>query len=126
MNLTETVGAGLLCAVCTLLLKEIKSPLAQLLPIAGGILLLLPLLPRLSPIFDFAKALSSALPEGLFEGVCKVLATGLLCAFGSDLCTELGAPTLGARLTLLGKIEIFLLSLPVLKELLLRVEALLL
>ena len=120
----ETIGVGVLCAICTLILKETKSPLSQFIPVIGGILLLLTLFPRLSPLVDFVRSFGDSLPEGLFTSVGKILAAGVLCSFGADLCTELGSPTLGARLLLVGKIEIFLLALPVLTELLSRVEAL--
>ena len=125
MTLLSTLGIGVLCAVAALVLKECKSPLAPLLTLLGGILLLLCLLPRLSPLVTFAQTLEGALPHAVGETVGKVLATGFLCSIGSDVCTELGAPTLAGRLELAGKIEILLLSLPVLTELYARVEALL-
>ena len=114
----------MLCAVCALILKEIKSPISQFIPILGGVLLLLTVLPRITPLFTFVKELGDTLPIGMLETVGKILAVGILCSFGADLCSELGSPTLGTRLSLVGKIEIFLLSLPILKELLSRVEAL--
>ena len=120
MTLLSTLGIGVLCAVAALVLKECKSPLAPLLTLLGGILLL-----RLSPLVTFAQTLEGALPHAVGETVGKVLATGFLCSIGSDVCTELGAPTLAGRLELAGKIEILLLSLPVLTELYARVEALL-
>ena len=42
-----------------------------------------------------------------------------------NTCTELGAPALGERLLFAGKIEIFLFSLPLMRELFARVEELL-
>lgn len=125
MTISAAVGVGVICAVCTLLLKELRSPLASFVPLLGGVLLLLSVLTRVTPVLDFAQTLSEALPEGLFASAGKVLAAGILCSLGADICSELGAPSLGAHLTLVGKIEILLLSLPVLKELFSRVEALL-
>lgn len=125
MTLLSTLGIGVLCAAAALVLKECKSPIAPLLTLLGGILLLLCLVPRISPLLAWAKKLEGALPHAVGETVSKVLATGFLCGVGSDVCTELGAPSLGGKLELLGRIEILLLSLPLLSELFSRVEALL-
>ncbi len=125
MTLLPTLGIGVLCAIAALVLRECKSPFAPLLTLFGGILLLLCVIPRLSPLVSWASSLEGALPLSVGETVGKVLAAGFLCSIGSEVCTELGAPALGGRLELAGKIEILLLSLPVLTELFARVEALL-
>ena len=126
MTLLSTLGIGILCAVAALVLKECKSPLSPLLTLFGGLLLLLGILPRLTPLISWAESLESALPLSVGETVGKVLAAGFLTSIGSDVCAELGAPALAGKLELAGKIEILLLSRPVLTELYARVEALLL
>ena len=125
MTLLPTLGIGVLCALAALVLKECKSPLAPLLTLLGGILLLLGIIPRLTPLLSWAQTLEDALPHAVGETVGKVLAAGFLCGIGSDICTELGAPSLASKLELAGRVEILLLSLPLLTELFARVEALL-
>ena len=49
--------------------------------------------------------------------VLKVLGVGYLTEIGADVCRELGAESLAARLSLFGRMEIFLLSLPSLEKL---------
>lgn len=124
MTLLSTVGIGILCAVSALLLRECKSPIAPFLTLGGGILLLTSLLPRLSPFIAWAETLADTLPKTVGETVGKVLAAGVLCHMGAEACCDLGAPSLGAKLELAGKVEILLLSLPLLGELFSRVEAL--
>lgn len=125
MNLLTTLGVGLVAAVSALLLRECKSPLAPFVTLSCGLILLLALFSRISPILSWAQALSDSLPTAVGETVGKVLAAGLLTSIGSDICIELGAPALGAKLELAGKIEILLLSLPLFGELFSRVEVLL-
>lgn len=125
MNLLATVGVGVLAAISALILKECKSPIAPLFALSSGLVLLLSLVPRLSPVITWAGMLSESLPSVVGETVGKVLAAGLLTSIGSDVCCELGAPSLGAKLELAGKVEILLLSLPLFGELFSRVEALL-
>ena len=125
MTVLTSVGVGVLCALAALVLRECKSPLAPLLTLLGGILLLIALLPRLSPLLSWAEDLASALPSVVGEAVGKVVAVGFLCSVGSDMCLSLGAPTLGEKIEFAGRVEILLLSLPVLTELYARVEGLL-
>ena len=61
MNLLATLGLGVLAAVSALVLKEAKSPLAPFVTLSGGVLLLLLLFSRLSPLVAWAETLSSAL-----------------------------------------------------------------
>ena len=125
MSALTSVGLGVLCAVAALVLRECKSPLAPLLTLLGGILLLMVTLPRLSPLLSWVETLESSLPSMVGEAVGKVIAVGFLCSVGNDMCLSLGAPTLGEKIELAGRVEILLLSLPVLTELYARVEALL-
>lgn len=125
MSLLTSLGIGILSALATLVLRESKSPIAPLCTLSGGILLLTLLFSRLSPLLSWAQTLSHALPEAVGETVGKVLAAGFLCGTAAEICTDLGATSIAAKLTLLGKAEILLLSLPLLKELFSRVEVLL-
>ena len=125
MNFLTTLGIGILSAISALLLREFKSPIAPLVTLSGGILLLLSLLSRLSPLILWAESLANTLPEIVGETAGKVLAVGLLTSFGAETCTELGAASLASKLELAGKLEILLLSLPLFCELFSRVEALL-
>ena len=125
MSLLSTLSIGILTAIATLVLREFKSPLAPLITLSGGILLLSLLLPRLAPLLSWAQTLAKALPEAVGETVGKVLAAGFLCGTAAEICTELGSPTLASRIELAGKVEILLLSLPLFKELFSRVEVLL-
>ena len=125
MTMLETLGVSLLCAFSALILRESKSPIAPFVTLMGGVLILFSLLPHINTAVGFAASLAASLPAACGETVGKVLAVGFLCGAGADVCTELGAPSLAAKLTLAGKVEMFLLALPLLTELLSRAEALL-
>ena len=125
MSILPAVGVSVLCAVCALVLREIKSPVAPLITLLGGICLLLCLLPRAREALAGLEGIVGLLDPTLTETLCKVLCASLLVGIGCDACTELGAPTLAAKLDFFGKIEILLLSLPTLSELFSRVTGLL-
>ena len=125
MILVPAVGVSVLCAVCALILRESKNPIAPLLSLLGGLCLLLCLIPRIRTLLSGMESALGALDGALPTAVGKILAASLLVGVGCDVCTELGAPTLAARLDFFGKIEILLLSLPTLGELFSRVSVLL-
>lgn len=118
MSILQAAGVGILCALTALVLRESKSPLAALLPLCGGLALLLLALPRLSAVTEIAALLEGAVDAQMGIAVSKVLAVGFITSIGCDICTDLGAPTLAERLDLCGKLEILLLTLPTLKALL--------
>lgn len=125
MTALSAVGVSLLCALCALVLRESKSPIAPLLSLLGGLCLLLCLAPRIGALFSGLKDAIGVLDGVPIDTVGKVLAVSLLVGVGCDACTELGAPQLASKLDFFGKIEILLLSLPTLGELFSRVTALL-
>lgn len=117
MTAAAALGFAVLGAILIFILKESKSPLAPLLSLAGGVVLLSAALSRYaeSELPSFLLSLAKK-EEG--ELVFKVLGIGFLTELGADVCDELGSSSLGKRLIFFGNAEILLLSLPVLKDLL--------
>ena len=118
MNTVGMIGGAVLCAALSLVLREYKGLLAALPVLLGGVLLLSGAFAFLSPLTEFFAFFSGAGLASEVVLVGKVLGVGYLTEIGADLCRDLGAPTLAARLEFLGRMEILLLCLPVLKELL--------
>ncbi len=117
MSVALALGLSLLGAVLFSLLRELKSPYAPYAAIAAGLLVLLSLFGKwesLSPLLDFFERAGLSEPVRL---VLKVLGVGYLTEIGADVCRELGAESLASRLSLFGRMEIFLLSLPSLEKL---------
>ena len=88
-------------------------------------LLLLALLPRLEDSLSVYKELEAGIGKELGGTVGKVLALSFLSGVTIDICRDLQAPILADRVAFVCKMEILLLTLPVLKALLTQVEALL-
>ena len=125
MTLWQLLGFAVLSAVTALLLRTCQSPIAPFVTLLCGILFLLSLFPKISEAFSLITSLTEARPDGVGEAVGKTVATGVICSLCADTCTELGAPLLGEKLIFAGKIEILLFSLPLLRDLLSRVQELL-
>lgn len=117
MTMGQTVAFALVTAVAALFLREAKSPLFLFLPLLCGVGILLSLLARLAPFEELFALLEDNGGGEQVSTVIKVLAVGFLAETGSDLCRELGAPSLGEKVDLVGKAEILLLALPTLLQL---------
>ena len=117
MTAQTALGFAVLGAVLIFVLRESKSPLAPLLSLFAGTLLLSAALARYaeSELFTVLASLSE---KEETKTVFKVLSVGLLTEIGADTCDELGAASLGKRLVFFGNAEIFFLVFPVLRELL--------
>ncbi len=117
MSMAVALGLALLGAVLSSLLRELKSPYAPYVAALAGLLVLGLLFGKwdsLTPLLSFFEK------AGLSEAtrlVLKVLGVGYLTEIGAEICRELGAESLASRLSLLGRMEIFLLSLPALEKL---------
>lgn len=119
MTAVKIVLFAVLCAVCVLLLKTQKSPIAQLLGAACCVLLAVYLLGKNAAIFTEVRAL---LDENGYTAYAKTLIKALGVAFaceaGADVCRELGEAGIASKIELAGRIEILALSLPVAADLL--------
>lgn len=119
MTAVKIVLFAVVCAVCVLLLKTQKSPIAQLLGAACCVLLAVYLLGENAVIFTEVRAL---LDENGYTAYAKTLIKALGVAFaceaGADVCRELGEAGIASKIELAGRIEILALSLPVAADLL--------
>lgn len=119
MTAVKIVLFAVVCAVCVLLLKTQKSPIAQLLGTACCVLLAVYLLGENASIFTEVRAL---LDENGYTAYAKTLIKALGVAFaceaGADVCRELGEAGIASKIELAGRIEILALSLPVAADLL--------
>ncbi len=110
---------ALLLALLAYSMREASVKGASLVLLSAGVMLLVPLVTRLSSLVsvwrDFAEK-STAAPY--VASIVKVMGVGYLTHFAADTCRESGAASLSARVELCGKLEILLICLPYIQELL--------
>lgn len=118
MSVWEALAVCVLCAVLGFILREVKSPMAALLPPLCGLGVLLATLLRLSALSDLFALLEQAGVSEAASLSLRVLGIGYLGEIGGELCRDLGATGLGGRIEQFAGVEIFLLCLPYLTDLL--------
>ena len=117
--LLRVCGVGILCAVVSLILRQIRSDLLPLVRV-GGTVVILSLI--LSPLSDAMGELSELLGGGAVEPYAEVmlraLGISLVCKIASDVCRDAGESAIGSSVELAGKLTILLLCVPLIRELL--------
>ena len=118
-HLFEVIGLGVLFAMLSLLVKESGSKTTAAQVAFAGVALFGFAFVRFLPVFSEAKALFEKLSlekEGVF--LLKAVGVGYVSQIGGDVCRDLGAESVAAKIELCGRAELLLLSLPLFAELL--------
>ena len=126
MSMVALAGVGLLASVAVLLLRELHGGLAPaiklgaaLLLFGSAILLYAPGVTRIQTLFSLVEGRTLATP------VLRALGVALIAELSATLCRDMGEGTIADGILLFGRIEILLLSLPLIDELLKIVQELL-
>lgn len=114
----KIAAIGIITAFCSLLLKE-KAEYSVLLGIVGGVTILLIALDYFFEIFDFFESLINitGLDNSIVKTVIKIVGVGYIIDFAADTAVEVGKDGLAKKIVFGGKVIIFCLILPILREL---------
>ena len=112
-------GAGVLCAVAALLLRQIKGEYALLVRVAGGILIFGAVLVNVGGVLSSLREIIEG--NGLSpytQVLIKTLGVAILTKICADICKDCGENTIASGVELGGKIAILALCIPLITELL--------
>lgn len=106
-------------AMTVALLRKFGSDFAVMVKICAGIVLVGAVVLSITPIVNYVNELSEEVGNGrLSESVelmLRVLAVALITHVSANICRDCGESTLASYLELGGKVEILVLSLPMVK-----------
>ncbi len=115
----KIIALAFIIVICFLLVKQFKPELAFLVEIAGAVLLLgyiLDLLKETFSFFDYVVNVSGVNSE-LFLVLLKIIGVGYLTEFSVNMYADCGNTSVANKVLLAGKLTIFVLSIPIIKEL---------
>lgn len=114
MNVYTVVTVGILGAVLTLTVRQMKPELGLFVGAAAGILILLLALAELSGVLDTLKSLASyyAIPSGYVGLLVKIIGITCLVQFGVQICKDAGESAIASRVEFGGRTLILALTLP--------------
>ena len=113
-------GLALISVMLILLVKKWGNELSVLLKIASGVVLASVCFGAVSPLVEYVKELaatvgSSDLSESV-ELMLRVLATAIVTHVCASVCRDSGEATVGSYVEIGGKVEMILLTLPMIKK----------
>lgn len=119
MGIVQIAGVALLCVALILCLKELRATLAfparlaaTLLLFGAALALYIPVLDRIQVLFALSDAVDFATP------ILRAAGIALICEITASFCRDLGENTVANGVLLFGKLEILVLSLPLLDDVL--------
>ena len=129
MDGTKIGALSLLLLIALLLLRQHKPEWAPLLRMAGAVLfggfLIAAVGEAVNAIRSLAPSGGDALPEGTWAILLKALGLAFLTELTAGICRDSGETGLASWVEMAGKIEILLLSLPLVENVLSAVSGLL-
>ena len=119
MDIFRIVAIALITAFCVLVLRDVKSELAAVVALAGGIVVVLSVVDYFADIFSVVSAIAkrAGLAASVVTLLFKVIAVGYITEFSASVIEDVGLSSLADNVTLAGKLIIVGVSLPVVMQL---------
>lgn len=126
-GLYKIIAVGLISALIIICLKSANSELAAPVSIASGLLILLMTVSYVKEFVSFFKDMANVagMDDGIYKIVLKVLAISYLSEFASGAVEDLGQKNLSEKIQFASKTIMIVLAMPLLKNLIEKVVALL-
>lgn len=113
-------GIALISAMLAVLLRKMGGEVATLLKIAAGIVLASVCFGAAAPLVDYITELAEITGDSsIYEAVelmLRVLATAIVTHVSANICRDCGEATIGGYVEIGGRVEIVLLTLPMIKR----------
>lgn len=119
MESWQICGLGLLCAVTAMVIKQLRTELALPVRLAGSILLLGAAVAVAVPLYSYLDSLISTSALSEYAPILfKALGIAFLTHLSAEICRDCGEPSAASYVELAGKLEILILSLPLIASIL--------
>lgn len=118
MDIFQIFGISIVTAVLAVTLANYRKDFAVVLSVAAGCVLFIGVLSNLlAPLGEIRGYITaSGISSSYMTVVLKALAIGYLTQFAADTCRDFGQSSVAARAELAGKAAIFIISLPLIKD----------
>ncbi|MCH5157734.1 MAG: hypothetical protein J1F33_00920 [Clostridiales bacterium] len=119
MEIFKIVAVALITAFCVMILRDVKSELALIVGLAGGVIVVLSVVNYFSDIFGVISNIArrAGLATSVVSLLFKIIAVGYITEFSASLIEDAGLSSLADRVTFAGKLIIVAASIPVIVEL---------
>lgn len=120
MEIVTTLGICITATVLAVVLRQYKAEYALAVAAAAGVIVFLSLISSvLEPVFELRDMLFDAgIKASYFAVALKTLGVCFITGFIADICRDFGQTALAGWSETVGKCAIFIMSVPILSELL--------
>jgi len=115
MEILQIVGLGVVAAVLTVVLRQMKPELALILSIGVGVILFLMVLNKVGAVVNVFKDLSArANISTVYLGtILKIIGIAYIADFGSQICRDAGEGAVAAKIEFAAKVLILVMAIPI-------------
>lgn len=119
MELIKVVLLGIIVSILAMFLKNIKPEYSIITLIVGGAIILLYILNSMLGIFGFFDEVvnKTGINNDLFITMLKIVGIGYLVEFSANICKDSGNSSIADKVVLAGKLMIFIVSMPIIRNL---------
>ena len=126
MDSAKICAIGIMCAIICVLIKHYRSEFSMPARLGSVVLIFGILIGMLSPIFTYLKELMGVSISSEYSAIIiKAVGISYLTQISSELCRECGEGSIATGIETVGKIEMIVLSFPLINKILLMSEELL-
>lgn len=118
MEIIKIAGVSIVCAVISLILKQIRPEIVPFAEIASIIVIVAMIVERLKSLLEMLNELVGSIGiinEGYILLLVKVLGVAVITKLASDICRDCGNSALGTNVELAGKVIILVMSFTLIK-----------
>lgn len=118
MEIIALSGIAIMTTVISVMIKKNNPEISILLSLCAGVLILLMITSKVTPIIDKIKDLISAtgMPIEYTAILLKTLGICFLTQFSADSCRDAGESAMASKIELAGKVFIVVISLPLFEQ----------
>lgn len=119
MDLIKVIVLGVVISLLTIFFKQVKPEYSLICIVVGSVILILYIINAITPIFSYFNEIVSktGIDNDIFKTLLKIIGVGYLVEFSSSICIDSGNSSIADKITLAGKLLIFMLSLPIITSL---------
>lgn len=120
MNILKIACLGICGVLLSMVLKQHKSPLAELISLAVCLLIIFYSLLKLSSVFELINEIGSYVmaQEHYFRILLKIIGITYVADFSANICRDAGYGAIAGQIEIFGKISVLAVSTPIIMALL--------
>lgn len=117
------IGVG--GAILAVVVRQFQKEYSTFVLLAVCLFLMAYLTSNVSVVADFVRELSDKIQisDAYIRILFKLLAIAFICQIASNICQDLGYQSISFQVEIVGKLSIFILSIPIIQSLLETIEA---